>query len=132
LLIAWPLMAGICDATCARHAHHVAEAPGPFGHASHQHDSPVGHEHAVQHDHSRTEPQTNSSAVRLTASGRICDNDAETIVTARNERASSTHEILLERWLVVVVDPIPRPTMTPVVDGHGPPGPIRTVSPLRI
>lgn len=129
LLIAAPLSAAICDATCAGHAYMTGETP--VGHTSHHHDSTATHEHGSHRHHAIDRTECDSSATRIEPLSRICDH-VGAVVTAQIERSPFGHYALAARSVGAVADTEIASALARLDNRHGPPVPGGSISPLRI
>ena len=129
LMIAGPVSAEICDVTCAAHAHTDAQAPVMPPHQLH--DSAIRHASAHPH-HQGPATQVGSSRAELSAPPRSCGHHAATIVSTLNKLAPMTHASVGVRTFIAAGDVSLRSPVPALSEAHSPPGPIRSVTRLRI
>jgi len=125
LVAAAPAVADVCAANCAEHASHSVHASAVptdgVQHASHH------------HHHSVADAATPMTTVGMRGVPHACAS-ADTLATQSRESVRVGLEKLSALVASIVVPPpAAMPRATPMVDGrHGPPGPVRTIAPLRI
>lgn len=129
LMIAAPVSAEICDATCAGHLHADAQAASDSTHGHHV--STVHHGSAYQQRES-TGTQAGPSRAELCAPARSCGHGEATIVSTLNDRAPTTHASVAVWIFVGLGDASLRSRVPPLSEAHSPPGPIRSITLLRI
>jgi hypothetical protein len=131
-MIAAPVSAEICDVACAEHVHADAQAPLASSHSSHHHhDSAVTHGSAHQ-QHEVAGTQTVASPVEFSAFTRSCAHDSATIVSTLNARGPNTHANVGVRPFIAIGDASFRSPVGYLSESHSPPGPVRSISPLRV
>jgi hypothetical protein len=129
VLVAAPLSAAICNALCAGPAHMAGETAA--GQTSHQHDSMAAHVHASHRHGAVSGTQRDSAATRVKPLSRACD-QAGAVMPAPIERRLLAHQILHARLFLAVADVETASPLARLDNRHGPPAPVRSISPLRI
>ena len=125
-VVATPIAANICEATCQDHNGQIK--PGLV--SSHHHDS-APQTHAGHHHEPVDRSLSVSNAVAVAGVPHICGRDGTTVTEARERIRGSTVSTLATS---IAGAPVPPGVFAVAADDnrHGPPAPVRALPQLRI